>query len=89
MTPERRSTSRPLPLSASLATSVSAVWRLWLTSVTQFMEEEMKLKMPVPAYDVRRMNKAVESFTTMGPEKALSYMQSLKLADFNPIEVSS
>jgi len=53
------------------------------------MEEEMKLKMPVPAYDVRRMNKAVESFTTMGPEKALSYMQSLKLADFNPIEVSS
>lgn len=46
----------------------------------------MKLKMPVPPYDVRRMNEAVESFTDMGATKALQHMKSLKLADFNPIE---
>lgn len=44
--------------------------------------------MPVPPYDVRRMNMAVESYTAMGSEAALQHMQSRKLADFNPIEVS-
>lgn len=49
------------------------------------MDQVATLTMPVPSYDVRRLNKAVESYTTMGPEKALEYLQSLKLADFHPI----
>jgi hypothetical protein len=34
------------------------------------------------------MNMAVESYTSMGSEKALKYMETRKMADFNPIEVS-
>lgn len=52
------------------------------------MDAVAQLQMPVPPYDVRRLNKAVESYTAMGPDKALKYLQSLKLSDFNPIEVS-
>lgn len=52
------------------------------------MEDVRQLKMPIPSFDVRRLNRAIEAYTTMGRDKALKYMQSLKLADFNPIEVS-
>lgn len=52
------------------------------------MDEVAKLKLPVPAWDVNRLNKAASAFTNMGRDKALMYMQSLKLEDYgDPLEV--
>lgn len=55
-----------------------------------FMDEVHKLKLPVPPWDVNRLNKAASAFTTMGRDKAIKYMLSLKLEDYgDPLEVSA
>jgi hypothetical protein len=44
---------------------------------------------PVPAYDVARLDMAVLAFTRMGSEKALRHMASTRLADYKPIVVGT
>lgn len=57
--------------------------------VDAFMDEVRELKhLPVPSYDVRLLNRAALLFTTVGRDKALQTLKSLKLADFDPIIVS-
>lgn len=55
--------------------------------MTAFMDEAHELTLPVPPWDVNRINKAAQAFTTMGREKALIYLLSLKLEDYgDPLE---
>lgn len=53
--------------------------------LADYMEEVRRMKMPVPPYDVRRLNAAVEAYTAYGRDDAIRYLKSLKLADFNPM----
>ena len=43
--------------------------------------------LPVPDYDVERLNKAASAFTSLGSKSALKHVASLKLADYNPVIV--
>ncbi|GMK59807.1 hypothetical protein CspeluHIS016_0900240 [Cutaneotrichosporon spelunceum] len=51
-----------------------------------FMDDVASLNLPVPPYDINRMNKAVVAYHDKGAEEGLKYMKSQKLADFgNPL----
>lgn len=54
------------------------------------MEDAADLKLPVPAYDVERLNRAASTFTSLGDrDAALEVMRRSKPADFHPIVVSN
>ena len=44
--------------------------------------------LPVPDYDVERLNQAATAFTSKGSRDGMRYMISLKKADYRPISVS-
>ncbi|WWD07955.1 hypothetical protein V865_006064 [Kwoniella europaea PYCC6329] len=56
--------------------------------LNSYMDEVRSFKLPVPSYDVERLNLAIDSYTTMGREKATQFMRRTKLADFKPIHFS-
>lgn len=52
------------------------------------MDEVTRLNLPVPPFDINRLNKAVNAYTTMGHDQGLAFMRTLKLEDFgNPLIV--
>ncbi len=51
------------------------------------MDQVAALTLPVPTYDVQRLDRAVSLYTALGREGALRAMRHLKLADFSPIIV--
>lgn len=60
-----------------------------LTPVNTYMDQVKSLSnLPVPNYDVERLNKAASAFTTLGSRSAMKHMASLKLPDYNPIIAS-
>ncbi|OCF76650.1 hypothetical protein I204_02349 [Kwoniella mangroviensis CBS 8886] len=58
------------------------------SQLNSYMDEVRSFKLPVPSYDVERLNLAIDSYTTMGREKATQFMRRTKLADFKPIHFS-
>lgn len=46
------------------------------------MDQVARLNLPVPPYDINRLNKAVTAFNTMGHDAALAFMKTQKLEDF-------
>ncbi|ODN75351.1 hypothetical protein L202_06527 [Cryptococcus amylolentus CBS 6039] len=54
-------------------------------SVDSFMDEIRKLDLAVPPWDVKRLNLAISSFTTLGFQPALEFMRTRKPQDFNLI----
>jgi hypothetical protein len=52
------------------------------------MQNAAKLSLPVPAWDVERLNRSAISYTTLGPDRGMKALTSLKLADYRPIIVS-
>lgn len=57
-----------------------------LTSVGPFMGDVARLNLPVPPYDINRLNKAVSAYHTLGPDAGLKHMKAQKLADYgNPL----
>lgn len=59
-----------------------------LIKVNAYMEQVAALTLPVPPYDVVRVDKAIKCYTKYGRDKALAMMRALKLSDFDPITVS-
>lgn len=50
------------------------------------MDDVARLNLPIPPYDINRLNKAVHAFHTMGADAGFKYMQAQKLEDFgNPL----
>ena len=43
--------------------------------------------LPVPAFDVERLDKAVALYTSLGREAALQTLQSMRHQDFDPVIV--
>ena len=61
-----------------------------LMSVNTFMDSVKALtNLPVPEYDVERLNQAALAFTTKGAREGMRHMISLRKADYRPISVSS
>jgi hypothetical protein len=54
------------------------------------MQEVQQLKLPVPSYDVERLNRAATTYTSLNGDRdeAFQVMRHLKLSSFNPIIVS-
>ena len=52
------------------------------------MDDVAAMKLPVPPYDVTRLNKAAQAFTRSQYDGAMRTLRSLRLADFDPITVS-
>lgn len=52
------------------------------------MNEVSQMMLPVPEYDVERVDRALATYTSLGHQAALSKMRSSRVSDFNPIEVS-
>lgn len=53
------------------------------------MEDVAELKLPVPAYDVERLNRAAILCTSLpNRDAALEFMRASKLPAFRPIAVS-
>ncbi|KAK4688923.1 hypothetical protein P7C73_g1187, partial [Tremellales sp. Uapishka_1] len=49
-----------------------------------YMAEVATYKLAVPPYDVRRLDKAIQLFHSLGRAEALQKMQSLRRSDFSP-----
>ena len=47
------------------------------------------MNLPVPAYDVERIDRALSAFTTQGREAALNTMRTSRANDFNVVAVST
>ena len=47
------------------------------------------LNLPVPAYDVERLDRSALAFTSLGGERALRAMGVLQLEDYHPVVVRS
>lgn len=63
-------------------------WRL-TRPVHYLMEDVAELDLPVPPYNVERLNRAATTFASLGSrEAALEAMRRSKLSDFKPITVS-
>lgn len=58
--------------------------------VDLYMQEVQQLKLPVPSYDVERLNRAAQTYTSLTGDRdeAFQVMRHLKLSSFNPIIVS-
>ena len=52
------------------------------------MGEAAALKLPIPYYDVERLDQEVFAYTTLGRDKALRVLRALNLDDFRPVIVS-
>ncbi|KAL1409778.1 putative PHD type zinc finger protein with BAH domain-containing protein [Vanrija albida] len=83
--PSRLSVERGYDPGEKKHESTLEVWCTPSDELDNFMEEIRGLSLPVPSYDIRLLNRAPLLFTTVGRDKALQALKSLKLADFNPI----
>jgi hypothetical protein len=59
--------------------------------VDLYMQEVQQLKLPVPFYDVERLDRAAATYTALNEDRdeAFQVMRHLQLQDFHPIIVSS
>jgi hypothetical protein len=72
---------------AQLVSRVVPAWEL--TTVDVYMSRVRAMKgLPVPEYDIERLDIAATSFSTLGAERAFKRMNQLKLEDYKPIIVS-
>ncbi|RSH90248.1 putative PHD type zinc finger protein with BAH domain-containing protein [Saitozyma podzolica] len=57
------------------------------TDFDLYMQEVQQLKLPVPSYDVERLNRAATTYTSLNGDRdeAFQVMRHLKLPSFNPI----
>jgi hypothetical protein len=59
-----------------------------LIVVSSYMEDVAAMKLPVPPYDVERLDRAARSFTQLGYAGAMDSLRQTTLADYRPIIVS-
>ncbi|TYJ52428.1 hypothetical protein B9479_006969 [Cryptococcus floricola] len=57
-------------------------------NLDSFMDEIRKLDLAVPPWDVKRLNLAISSFTTLGFQPALEFMRTRKPQDFDLITLT-
>lgn len=51
------------------------------------MQEVSELNLPVPAYDVERMDRALSAYTSQGRQPALNTLRTSRAQDFNLVAV--
>ncbi|ORX34360.1 hypothetical protein BD324DRAFT_635569 [Kockovaella imperatae] len=60
------------------------IWCTPSADLNTYMNDLQSLKMPVPPYNVDRLNRGVLLYTTLGHDRALKIMRGMRLDDFPP-----